>query len=66
MKKISLKTGFIIIAIYEILYWLYIEMGYGYIYLFNYELQKFYLGVVVVPVGAIAIYFFIRWISNKK
>ena len=66
MKKISLKTGFIIIAIYEILYWLYIEMGYGYIYLFNYELPKFYLGVVIVPVGAIAIYFFIRWISNKK
>ena len=66
MKKISLKTGFIIIAIYEILYWLYIEMGYGYKYLINYELQKFYLGVVIVPVGAIAIYFFIRWFSNKK
>ena len=66
MKKISLKTGFVIIAIYEILYWLYIEMGDGYKYLFNYELQKFYLGVVIFPVGAIAIYFFIRWVTNKE
>ena len=64
MKKINLKTWFVIIAIYEILYLLYTDMAYGVMELLKYDIDKLFLWVVIVPVGAIAIYFFIRWISN--
>ena len=66
MKKINLRTGFVIIAIYEILYLLYMELGFGAINVLLYRTQEFFLWVVIVPAGAIAIYFFIRWISNKE
>ena len=66
MKKINLRTWFIIIASYEILYLLYAELDKGVESLYYYHTAKLFLWTVIVPVVAIAIYFFIRWISNKE
>ena len=66
MKRINLRTWFIIIAIYEILYLLYAELDKGVNTLYEWHTAKLFLWTVIVPVVAIAIYFFIRWISNKE
>ena len=66
MKRINLRTWFIIIASYEILYLLYAELDKGVKTLYEWHTEKLFLWAVIVPVGAIAIYFFMRWISNKE
>ena len=66
MKRINLRTGFVIIAIYEILYLVYAELGSGINELLMYHTHKIFMWTVIVPVAAIAIYFLIRWASKKK
>ena len=67
MKKINLKTGFVIIAIYEILYLVYAELRYGINeVLMYYHTYKLFMWTVIVPVAAIVIYFLIMWASKKK
>ena len=67
MKKINLKTGFVILAVYEILYWLVVMLfkPYGNSALVYHE-ENIFLWSVGVPVAAIVIYFLIRWASKKK
>jgi hypothetical protein len=66
MININLKTGFVIIVIYEILYWLSQlltgQPGPFYSYEFY---ERTLLWAVVVPLAAIVIYFLIRWASKK-
>jgi hypothetical protein len=67
MKKISLKTGFVIIAIYEILYWLrHFLTGQRSPFYSDENLYQAFLWAVVVPLAAIVIYFLISWASKKK
>ena len=67
MKRINLRTGFVIIAIYEILYWLAVMLfePYGNSRLV-YHAENIYFWSVGVPVAAIVIYFLIRLASKKK
>ena len=67
MKRINLRTGFVIIAIYEILYWLVVMLfePYGSSRL-AYHAENIFFWSVGVPVAAIVIYFLIRWASKKK
>ena len=66
MININLKTGFVIIVIYEILYWLsqLLTGQKGPFYDDEYFIRAI-LWAVVVPVAAIVIYFLIRWASKK-
>jgi len=65
MKRINLRTGFVIIAIYEILYWLIFNISGKWLYSEEDWFQMI-LWTVAVPVAAIVIYFLIRWASKKK
>ena len=67
MKKISLKTGFVIIAIYEILYWMAVNLFglYGSI-INSWEVFNVFMWSVGLPVAATIIYFLISWASKKK
>ena len=67
MKRINLRTGFVIIVIYEILYWLVVMLfePYGG-YIDSSQVFNVFLWSVGVPVAAIVIYFLIRWASKKK
>jgi len=62
--NINLKTGFVIIAIYEILYWLIFQLTGQYIYS-DEDFYQMLLWVIAVPLVAIVIYFLIRWASKK-
>ena len=64
MVNINLKTGFVIIAIYEILYWL-IFLLTGQQVNSGEDFDQMLLWAVVVPLAAIVIYFLIRWASKK-
>ena len=64
MVNINLKTGFVIIAIYEILYWLIFQLTGQYIYS-DEDFYQMLLWVIAVPLVAIVIYFLIRWASKK-
>tara|TARA_B110000285_G_C14867905_1_gene487730 strand:+ start:18 stop:212 length:195 start_codon:yes stop_codon:yes gene_type:complete len=64
MININLKTGFVIIAIYEILYWL-IFLLTGQQVNSGEDFDQMLLWAVVVPLAAIVIYFLIRWASKK-
>ena len=64
MVNINLKTGFVIIAIYEILYWLIFQLTGQNIYS-DEDFYQVLLWAVVVPLAAIVIYFLIRWASKK-
>ena len=64
MININLKTGFVIIAIYEILYWLIFQLTGQNIYS-DEDFYQVLLWAVVVPLAAIVIYFLIRWASKK-
>ena len=66
MKRINLRTGFVIIAIYEILYWLAVMLFEPYGQWFYDNAENIYFWSVGVPVAAIVIYFLIRWASKKK
>ena len=68
MKKINLKTGFVILAVYEILYWIAINLFKPYGYSIGAGDEKFnvFMWSVGVPVAAIVIYFLISWVSKKK
>ena len=66
MVNINLKTGFVIIAIYEILYWLsHLLTGQRSPFYDDEDLIRAFLWAVVVPLAAIVIYFLIRWASKK-
>jgi surface polysaccharide O-acyltransferase-like enzyme len=64
MVNINLKTGFVIIAIYEILYWIIYQLTGQYIYS-DEDFSQVLLWVIAVPLVAIVIYFLIRWASKK-
>jgi hypothetical protein len=64
MININLKTGFVIIVIYEILYWL-IHFLTGQNMYSDEDFYQMLLWVIVVPLAAIVIYFLIRWASKK-
>ena len=66
MKRINLKTGFVIIAIYEIVYWLAVMLFEPYDQMLYDDAENIYFWSVGVPVAAIVIYFLIRWASKKK
>ena len=66
MKKINLKTGFVIIAIYEIVYWLAVMLFEPYGNWLGDDEENIFFWSVGVPVAAIVIYFLIRWASKKK
>ena len=66
MVNINLKTGFVIIAIYEILYWLsHLLTGQRSPFYDDEDLIRAFLWVVVVPLAAIVIYSLIRWASKE-
>ena len=65
MKRINLRTGFVIIAIYEILYWLIFNISGKWLYS-DEDWFQMILWTVAVPVAAIVIYFLIRWVSKKN
>jgi hypothetical protein len=66
MVNINLKTGFVIIVIYEILYLLSQLLTGQPGPFYNYEYyERTVLWAVVVPLAAIVIYFLIRWASKK-
>ena len=66
MVNINLKTGFVIIAIYEILYWLsHLLTGQQSPFYNEESLIRVFLWAVVVPPAASVIYFLIRWASKK-
>ena len=66
MVNINLKTGFVIIAIYEILYWLsHLLTGQRSPFYDDEDLIRAFLWAVVVPLAAIVIYSLIRWASKK-
>ena len=66
MININLKTGFVIIVIYEILYWLsqLLTGQNGPFYNDEYFMRAI-LWAIVVPVAAIVIYLLIKWASKK-
>ena len=69
MKKINLKTGFVILAVYEILYWMALNLFGFYFYgstISGRDEYNIFMWSVGVPVAAIVIYFLIRWASKKK
>tara|TARA_B100000768_G_scaffold165571_1_gene168246 strand:+ start:816 stop:1016 length:201 start_codon:yes stop_codon:yes gene_type:complete len=66
MVNINLKTGFVIIAIYEILYWLsHLLTGQRSPFYDDEDLIRAFLWAVVVPLTAIVIYSLIRWASKE-
>jgi len=65
MKKINLKIGFVIITIYEILYWLIFQLTGQNIYS-DEDLYQVFLWSVIVPIVAIVVYFLIRWASKNS
>jgi|TARA_B110000003_G_scaffold253016_1_gene268009 hypothetical protein len=66
MVNINLKTGFVIIAIYEILYWLsHLLTGQRSPFYDDEDLIRAFLWAVVVPLAAIVIYSLIRWASKE-
>ena len=65
MININLKTGFVIIAIYEILYWLVVMLFEPYGSWGDDDIINIFLWSIVVPVAAIVIYFLIKWASKK-
>ena len=64
MININLKTGFVIIAIYEILYWLIFQLTGQHLYS-DEDFYQVLLWVIAVPLVAIVIYFLILWASKK-
>ncbi|MDB9796829.1 hypothetical protein OAB68_01270 [Candidatus Pelagibacter ubique] len=64
MVNINLKTGFVIIAIYEILYWIIYQLTGQYIYS-DEDFSQVLLWVIAVPLVAIVIYLLIKWASKK-
>ena len=65
MVNINLKTGFVIIAIYEILYWLVVMLFEPYGRMLEDDIFNIFLWSIVVPVAAIVIYLLIKWASKK-
>mgnify|MGYP000636762267 CR=1 FL=1 len=66
MVNINLKTRFVIIAIYEILYWLsHLLTGQRSPFYDDEDLIRAFLWAVVVPLAAIVIYSLIRWASKE-
>ena len=66
MININLKTGFVIIVIYEILYLLsQLLTGQQSPFYNDEHFMRTFLWAVVVPLAAIVIYFLIRWASKK-
>ena len=66
MKRINLRTGFVIIVIYEILYWLIVVLFKPYGNWLGDDEVNIFFWSVGVPVAAIVIYFLIRWASKKE
>ena len=66
MKKINLKTGFVIIAIYEIVDWMAVMLFEPYGNWLGDDEENIFFWSVGVPVAAIVIYFLISWASKKK
>jgi hypothetical protein len=64
MININLKTGFVIIAIYEILYWLIFQLTGQHLYS-DEDLYQMLYWVIAVPLVAIVIYLLIKWASKK-
>ena len=66
MKEINIKTRIVIIAIYEILYWLsHLLTGQRSPFYDDEDLIRAFLWAVVVPLAAIVIYSLIRWASKE-
>jgi hypothetical protein len=65
MVNINLKTGFVIIAIYEILYWLVVMLFEPYGRWLEDDIFNIFLWSIVVPVASIVIYLLIKWASKK-
>ena len=67
MKKINLKTGLGILAVYEILYWMVVLLFQPYGgYMDGDEEFNAFVWSVGVPIAIILIYFIINWVSKKK
>ena len=67
MKKINLKTGLVILAVYEILYWMALNLfGFYGSTISGSEEYNIFMWSVGVPVAAIVIYFLISWASKIK
>jgi len=66
VKEINIKTRIVIIAIYEILYWLsHLLTGQRSPFYNDEDLIRAFLWAVVVPLAAIVIYSLIRWASKE-
>ena len=67
MNKKNLRLGFVILIIYEIIYWLFVALFQPYgSYTSSDEEYNQFLWSIVVPISVIIIYLLWKWATQKN